>query len=90
MCKDIVSRIVSFSNVEALLLPDDHVIDKVIIWRNSVTSAIKKLLSDHPPYPDIVVPLTASMMQLVSGVSAAAWLQQQLRANQVTRIFVIW
>ena len=89
MCKDIVSRIVSFSNVEALLLPDDRVIDKVIIWRNSVTSAIKKLLSDHPLYPDIVVPFTASMMQLVSGVSAAAWLQQQLKANQVTRIFAI-
>ena len=60
--------------------------DKVVIWRNSVMSAIKKLLSDHPLYPDIVVPFTASMMQLVNGVSATAWLQQQLVVNQVIEI----
>ena len=49
-------------------------------------SAIKKLLSDHPLYPDIVVPFTASMMQLVDGESATAWLQQQLVTNQVIGI----
>ena len=86
LCKDIVARICSLSNIETLLSSSDHGIDKVVIWRNSVTSAIKKLLTDHPLYPDVVVPFTTSMMQLVSGVSATAWLQQQLRIKQVIEI----
>ena len=71
------------SNIETLLSSSDHVIDKVLIWRSSVISAVRKLSTDYPVYPDVVVPFTASMMQLVSGVSAAVWLQQQLRIQQV-------
>lgn len=77
-----MSRICSLSNIEALL-SNDCGVDKVSTWRNSVTAAIKKLLTDYPQYPDIVVPFTALMMQLVSGASATVWLQQQLLVKQV-------
>lgn len=70
------------SSIETLISSNDHVIDKVVIWRNSVTSAVKKLSTDYPVYPDVVVPFTASMMQLVNGVSATVWLQQQLLGIQ--------
>ena len=45
-------------------------------------SAVQKLSTDYPFYPDIVVSFTASMMQLVNGVSATVWLQQQLLGIQ--------
>ena len=66
----------------------DHVIDKVLTWRNSVTSAVKKLSTNYPVYPDVVVPFIASMMQLVNGVSATVWLQQQLLGIQQVSIYI--
>jgi len=93
LCKDIIARTCSLSNIEALVSSNDCIIDKVAIWRSSITSAVKKLLADYPLYPDIVLPLTASMMQLVNGVSGTAWLQQlvikEVIENMITPIYHI-
>ena len=82
-CKDVIAKICSVSNIETLISSTDLATDKVVIWRNSVTSAVKKLLTEYPVYPDVVLPFTASMMQLVDGVTATVWLQQQLGIKQV-------
>ena len=75
LCKDIT---VSTCYISLLLSSTDRSINKVAVWRNSVLSAINKLPSDYPMYPDVTVPLVTSLMGLVSGVSTAVWIREQL------------
>ena len=78
LCKDITASTCSPSNVSLLISSTDHSVNKVAVWRNSVLSAINKLPSDYPMYPDVTVPLVASLTGLVSGVSTAVWIREQL------------
>jgi len=78
LCKDITASTCSPSNISLLLSSTDHSINKVAVWRNSVLSAINKLPSDYPMYPDVTVPLVALLTGLVSGVSTAVWIREKL------------
>ena len=41
-------------------------------------AAINKISSDYPMYPDVMVPLVSSLMELVSGISTSVWIREQL------------
>ncbi|XP_065904261.1 midasin-like isoform X2 [Dysidea avara] len=91
LCKDIIASTCSSSNITTLLSSTDYAINKVAIWRGSVISAINKLSSDYPMYPDVMLPLVASLMGLVNGVSTSVWIGQQLSltSEQKTSLSVI-
>ena len=91
LCKDIIASTCSSSNITTLLSSTDYAINKVAIWRGSVISAINKLSSDYPMYPDVMLPLVASLMGLVNGVSTSVWIGQQLSltSEQVSKQWFI-